>query len=296
MIDGGLCRRLANAAFLIGVAGTLVACSKDSKSNGAGATGGTGGSGASGGSGAGTGGTGMANGGDVGTAGAGDQPTAGTGAGGSRGGSGGSGTGGSGGQAKGGSSSSGKGGSSSGGTSAGGSAGDPPTPTDMRPECPASAPKNGASCSADNVQCQYGTDPRRACRPVATCKSGQWSVKVGTSAACPPLADTDCPSTPAELADARCVQASVPESGPYCAYNDVTCACDVGTCDATDCAWYCDPPLSDPDCPWGQPNVGTSCASNGLVCRYTTCVDHKCTGGYWTATDNGSCPMTPFGK
>ena len=177
----------------------------------------------------------------------------------------------------------------------GGSAVQPSPMVGLRPECAEDAPKNGQACATENVQCQYGTDPRKACRPVAICKSGMWSVKVGPPSACPVLAQVDCPDLPAKLANQRCTPGSVANSGPYCAYNDVTCACDESTCNATDCAWYCDAPLAEPDCPRGQPNLGTSCPSEGLVCKYTTCEDHRCVGGYWTAVDNRVCAMTPIG-
>jgi len=187
----------------------------------------------------------------------------------------------------------------SGASSAGaaGSVEQPPPVTGLRPECAKSVPKNGDSCTIENIQCQYGTDPRRACRPVATCRSGVWSVKVGTASSCPKLAEADCSDTPAELANQRCTPGAMADSGPYCTYNDVTCACDSNTCNAgaTSCAWSCDRPLPEPSCPWGQPNLGTSCTRNGLVCKYTICEDQHCVGGYWTAVDNGSCPMTPVG-
>jgi len=195
----------------------------------------------------------------------------------------------------------GKGGTSaSGGAGVGvgaGNGGAPPVPSNLRPGCPALAPSTGQSCTSDGLQCQYGSDPRRACRPLATCQSGAWMVKVGTPAACPELAAANCPASLAQLATQRCAQGAV-NAGPYCVYNDVSCVCDPENCDATgtDCAWSCDKPLADPKCPWGQPNIGTSCASEGLVCRYTTCADHHCTDGYWTAVSSGSCPMTPVGR
>ncbi|HYQ01825.1 MAG TPA: hypothetical protein VER96_24295 [Polyangiaceae bacterium] len=262
---GTVCAWLTNVFLVVGLGGAMAACSSSSSQRGAenaGATGAIGGG-----------------------SGADDGASATGGRAGSGGGSGSAGA----------SAAAGKGGTSARGGASNG--GEPPVPSDLHPGCPALAPSTGQSCTSDGLQCQYGIDPRRACRPLATCQSGSWMVKEGTLAACPELAEADCPASMGQLADQRCAQGAV-NAGPYCAYNDVTCVCDPENCDATgtDCAWFCDKPLADANCPWGQPNIGTSCASEGLVCRYTTCADHHCTNGYWTAMSNGSCPMTPVGR
>ncbi len=40
--------------------------------------------------------------------------------------------------------------------------------------CPATLPANAAACSPDGLVCQYGSDPRRHCRPQAACTSDTW--------------------------------------------------------------------------------------------------------------------------
>lgn len=178
----------------------------------------------------------------------------------------------------------------------GGSGGKPATPSALRPECPEAPPDNGTSCSDEEVQCQYGAEPRPECRPVATCKAGLWSVPSIPASRCPEPTDVACPGTMDELEGERCTLGGVANSGPFCQYEDVTCACDESTCDATDCAWFCPPPLEEMDCPRGQPNVGTSCDDPSITCKYTTCQDHRCVDGYWSAVDNGSCSPTPVGS
>jgi hypothetical protein len=73
--------------------------------------------------------------------------------------------------------------------------------------------------------------------------------------------------------------------GPYCAYSGVTCECIL--CGSESCPWVCEQaPVDDPACTRGEPNFGTACPQEGLLCTYDSCYTHWCIEGYWTRLDN----------
>lgn len=160
--------------------------------------------------------------------------------------------------------------------------------------CPASLPAAGASCSREGLVCQYGDDPRIACRPTATCTSGSFVVN---DPDCPPIAMVMCPATREAAAGQLCTPMDA-----ICAYDGLACVCT--NCEpgpaimcSGDPTWHCQAPHADPACPAAMPNSGTSCSGTpeGKECQYDceAGMGRRCEGGVWVPYDPpGGCPIS----
>lgn len=148
--------------------------------------------------------------------------------------------------------------------------------------CPPTPPAAQGQCTPVGLDCEYGSDPRPACRTHYRCMTvdgpGTW---VATAPTCPPVPGGTCPATPAATGT--------------CDPNGLLCAYLTGAeCDCTDCpaacgmtpTWQCTPPPAA-GCPGKAPNSGQACTSAGLSCQYGTCggatvMLRVCQGGVWT--------------
>jgi hypothetical protein len=176
-------------------------------------------------------------------------------------------------------------GSGGGSSGSGGASGD----ADNSGECAASPPADGGSCQAEGLSCSWGDDIRGdGCRTRAVCSAQTWQV---TPSPCLPL--TDVGSCPGDLsaactADSACTKAD----GNRCRCTE--CKPNAPSCGAVP-TWYCPAPTTTVGCPPAQPNLGTSCGTQGLVCRYPQFAcgqpDRVCDHGIWTPGDVASCPM-----
>ena len=172
---------------------------------------------------------------------------------------------------------------------------DSKTAPDSKPPggCPAALPAAGGACQPDGLACQYGSDPRRTCRPVASCASGKWQV---TSPKCKALPPITCPATYQDAAGKKCT----PQDA-YCAYpGDLVCHCTncisypVPHCSG-DPTWRCDVPCPDAKCPPGKPNLGTPCTTASKQCAYHCGNDGAriCNKNLiWTAAMGTPCPIS----
>lgn len=184
----------------------------------------------------------------------------------------------------------------------------------LPPDCPATVPAEGTSCSKDQILCEYGSDYDPRCNTQRVCSTGTWASPVGFGGR------PTCPSTPPTVGPnpAACAptRASVPvgaacSGGDSCAYDGSTCFCGrfcpnypirqpdcdggttVGCCDAK-VQWNCfDGPAF---CPQPRPRVGSACAKDGESCAVSSPVECGqativCKGGVWTLNDFG-CPVS----
>ncbi len=158
--------------------------------------------------------------------------------------------------------------------------------------CPKSLPSAGGACKLQGLACQYGTDPRRKCRPVATCVYGKWQI---TTPKCTGLPPVKCPAT---LNDAKLKKCTPKDA--YCAYKgDLICHCTncvaypIPNCSG-DPIWRCDVPNTTKNCPAGKPNLGTPCLQTGKKCQYHCGFDgaRECKGGAWYAASGTPCPIS----
>jgi hypothetical protein len=144
----------------------------------------------------------------------------------------------------------------------------------------------------EGLTCEYGTDPRPACRSSATCTNGAWAI---LQARCVPLPEVTCPDTREAAAGQLCE----PEAA-YCVYADLACECtncstggpvDICTGDPT---WHCAAPNADPACPAGIPLLGSACSGEGKSCTYACGSGgaRVCKKGAWYAADGGPCPVS----
>lgn len=156
----------------------------------------------------------------------------------------------------------------------------------------AALPQSSSSCSSEGLVCQYGSDPRRSCRPKAACSGGSWVV---TSPKCARLPPASCPKTREDAAGKLCTVKDA-----YCSYaGDLSCHCTncvdypLPRCQG-DLTWHCDAPAQDAQCPAGKPNLGTSCAIAGKRCVYGCGSDgaRVCSGGEWTSASGTPCPIS----
>jgi hypothetical protein len=157
--------------------------------------------------------------------------------------------------------------------------------------CPPSLPTGGA-CKTEGLVCQYGADPRRECRPAATCTSGTWKI---SNPGCPEPPTATCPATRDEASGKICSTKDA-----YCSYpGDLICHCTncidhpVPVCQG-DFTWRCDTPNPDDQCPPGKPNLGTACSVEGKHCVYGCGTDggRKCSAGSWKSADGSPCPVS----
>lgn len=173
------------------------------------------------------------------------------------------------------------------------------TPQPASP-CPAAEPTDGASCTRDQIECEYGGDPRRECRDVAACVGTTWRIRrpqtTGTEGlawctSAPPLAP--CPAT-AEAASGQ----SCAAQGAVCTYGGTLCECTscvsfpVGTCTRPR-VWLCDGrPMG---CPAAAPRIGDACASEGSDCQYgcnSPGGNVVCRAGVWQRGNFSMCPIS----
>jgi hypothetical protein len=160
--------------------------------------------------------------------------------------------------------------------------------------CPSSPPVAGTSCPTLGLACTWGSDPRSECVTDATCAgtpSAALTWDIGPQASCAPLASC-CPATEPS-GNASCTPA---ELGVTCVYlgSAFTCSSScggpirVGQGDT-----WCVTAL-EPGCPSLVPNLGTECATQGLVCQYNDCaaggIAISCDDGIWQPGGGGACP------
>jgi hypothetical protein len=146
-------------------------------------------------------------------------------------------------------------------------------------------------CTA-GLTCEYGTDPRPACRESATCTNGSWVVT--TPAPCAVLPVVTCPATREAAAGQACTA-----SGAYCTYGDLSCQCTncttgpVDSC-AGDPTWHCAAPNADATCPAGIPLLGSACTTANQTCSYSCGAGgaRLCKGGAWYSASGGPCPVS----
>jgi len=174
-------------------------------------------------------------------------------------------------------------------------AGDSTAGKDSQPPasvCPAKLPAPSAACSREGLVCQFGKDPRRSCRPSASCTGGKWQV---SAPKCAPLPKDTCPATRAAAAGKQC---KVKDA--YCSYpGDLVCQCTnciaypVAHCSGP-LKWKCDVPSADAQCPAGKPNLGAPCSVEGKKCTYHCGTDgaRQCKGKVWTRASSHPCPVS----
>ena len=158
--------------------------------------------------------------------------------------------------------------------------------------CPASLPGAGEACKPDGLACQYGTDPRRSCRPVARCSGGAWQI---TTPKCKGLPPVKCPATYQDAAGKKCLPKDA-----YCSFpKDLICHCTncisypLPHCSG-DPTWRCDVPNTDAQCPAGKPNLGSPCSAAGKSCKYHCGNDgaRLCKNSVWYAAQGSPCPVS----
>ena len=161
--------------------------------------------------------------------------------------------------------------------------------------CPAVAPNDAMTCTTDGLECEYGNDPRYACRTYASCTAGAWLVTLPTGG-CDPIPPVTCPATRADAAGALCTPVDA-----YCSYDGLNCHCTnctlypVVRCEGP-LAWVCDAPSAVPSCPPARPRLGDSCGlANGTSCEYG-CEggqSRECRDGSWVSSSSaGGCPRS----
>lgn len=159
--------------------------------------------------------------------------------------------------------------------------------------CPVELPSgNEQRCLRDGLVCEYGPDPRPACRPTATCDGGTWQLALPR---CLPPPEAKCPETRSEAAGAAC---TVPEA--YCVYAGLACHCtacgDLGpiVCVEGDPIWQCEAPHADPSCPAARPLLGGLCSVEGKTCVYGCGPGgvRRCSAGAWVAGKDTICPVS----
>jgi len=165
-------------------------------------------------------------------------------------------------------------GSSSGGSGASsGSVSGPPGP------CPTSEPPAGLLCGPNGFECEYGSNPDRACNSLADCEKSVWTYLNGTG--------TNCPINSCPLTYDRIIQGGHCDTvGSSCGYPAGTCYCgsegpafDGSVAGPT---WHC--VAATPACPSPRPRLGTTCSTDGQFCDYGGGVGGiyiQCTAGTW---------------
>ena len=150
-------------------------------------------------------------------------------------------------------------------------------------QCPSTEPAAGAPCPVPGLQCQYGTDPRGDCNPIATCAASGWQLSIPD-----PTCSTPPPTCPASPPTGTC--SALNEA---CAYPGESCICACGpVCGSTGGLWQCS--MTKNGCPGVPPNEGTACPSDGLECRYQCGPDGAltCNAGMWEFANGGPCPVS----
>jgi hypothetical protein len=166
--------------------------------------------------------------------------------------------------------------------------------------CPASTPAEGASCSPEQLSCEYGSDPDFECNVVAECVGGRWQLRIPPPNAqvCPsPGLRKDCPPSFAQAGQGG----SCAPPGFECDYPQGRCDCTLGfggpvQLDAGSGHWFCEAPPKG--CPQPRPRLGSACSTSpSLVCDYGACflpggLAMQCQSGIWTQTLT-ACPGLP---
>jgi hypothetical protein len=190
------------------------------------------------------------------------------------------------------------------------------------PDCPASDPGDGASCTKDGLLCEYGDDYNPLCNVVRVCSIKRWARPLfyGNQPKCPTTAPTvppnpaECPATRAAVpAGSACTKTS-DAGAAKCAYDGASCSCgvfcpsypvsppdcdpDAGRtdycCDRSKVQWHCfDGPAF---CTTPRSRVGSACTIEGETCALAEpgeCGQPvlSCEKGVWTLP-NVSCPIS----
>ncbi len=159
--------------------------------------------------------------------------------------------------------------------------------------CPAESPEGGSACTAPNLACSYGTDPRPGCRMSATCVDGSWQVVAAKCKGLSAPGMDGCPATKDASGDC-------PTEGLLCDMGGgAICAC--GSCVGGPCSmtphWGCQGSPPNPElCPAVLPNLGAHpCTSSATPCVYGVCgtatsAGRICKAGVWQ-DDPVACPL-----
>jgi hypothetical protein len=164
----------------------------------------------------------------------------------------------------------------------------------LKPSCPDGPPASDMPCDWSDLVCEYGHDPRRACRDQAICTTAGggrrlWRLK---QTSCPMLPATKCPPSFYGAEGMTC-----PVLETYCGYGDLACGCGncrwegfTVKCDGPG-TWRCDRPNIEPGCPAGAPRLGSPCAPDGHQCNYDCGLDgtRLCLSGLWQPRHGGGC-------
>ncbi len=181
--------------------------------------------------------------------------------------------------------------------------GDSGVRTDVPPttRCPSAEPGDRTPCSDPDLQCEYGADPRRECRRVASCSAAEWRVRaLGDNGVAPawcaaPPPPAECPATIEAASGQPCGA-----QGAVCAYGGSLCECTncssfpISTCGGN-ATWQCDQRPLAPGCPQGSPRYGEACSQAGLTCDYGCNSPDgavQCTGGAWQIGYMRNCPIS----
>lgn len=147
--------------------------------------------------------------------------------------------------------------------------------------CEDSTPDAASACGSNGLLCTYGNSARFDCRTTAFCESKAWVV------------ETECDEPPEGYCpDPRPSDGQTCEYywlAPPCLYDNIWCSCvncPDGQCDSS--RWECIDAVEGNGCPVSAPNLGDSCDSQGLSCRFgDPCnggISQICRNGYWDTT------------
>lgn len=166
--------------------------------------------------------------------------------------------------------------------------------------CPRAEPGDGAPCSRNLLECEYGSDPRRECRNRAGCSGTVWRIFTPASdgvnrAWCASVPLASCPAT---LDAARGQSCSA--QGAVCTYGGLLCECTncrsfpVGGCGGS-ATWQCDRQPPATGCPAASPRFGDVCSQEGVNCEYGCNSPNgavSCRNGVWQCGRFDNCPMS----
>ena len=145
------------------------------------------------------------------------------------------------------------------------------------PECPATLPSQGAPCSPDMLQCEYGNAWWNvSCDMVVRCVGGSWAnFQPGETCFPKPGPNSpSCPMNPGMVA----IGTACPQVGVTCWYGEGTnCVCNAPFTDGGPPEWFCTPPTG---CPGSRPRLGAGC-TNSPLCLYNGCFGEECQNGIW---------------
>ncbi len=166
--------------------------------------------------------------------------------------------------------------------------------------CPSAEPAENSPCARDQLECEYGADPRRECRDVATCSGATWRIQRpgGDGTARPWCASVPPAMCPATLEAASSQSCSA--QGAVCTYGGLTCECTncfsfpVGGC-VGEPRWQCDRQPMTAGCPTTPPRFGDVCAAEGVDCLYGCNSPDgavACRNGVWQRGSFTMCPIS----